>query len=92
MTTKQKKKAKKTTKNAVRRWLKEQHKNQHHIVPRSKFGSHSSSNIAFVDVEKHQDLHKLFSNKTPEESIDYLVNYFWKGNWGFVVEALANAN
>ena len=76
-------------KKALARILKDEGKNKHHIICRSKGGKDDEENIAIVDVFKHEKYHNLFNNRNPEEIIDYLVNYFWKGNWGFVFEAIA---
>ena len=75
-------------KKTVKKWLHSKHLNRHHVLPSSKGGTNNPNNIAIVDIEKHREFHRLFANKTPEETIEYLVEYFWKGNWGFVVEAL----
>ena len=55
------------------------HKNQHHIIPSSRSGTNDSSNIAIVDTKLHDLYHQLFDNKTPDEIVDFLVNYFWNG-------------
>jgi hypothetical protein len=49
----------------------------HHILPRSRGGSDDKSNIARIVHKEHDLYHQLFGNKTPEEILDYLVNYFW---------------
>lgn len=54
----------------------------HHILPRSKGGSDDKGNIARVAHKQHDLYHQLFENKTPEEILDYLVNYFWKSQDG----------
>jgi len=65
-------------------------KNRHHIIPKSREnGTDDEDNIAIIDVLKHEKYHNLLDNRTPPEIIEYLVNYFWKGNWGFVFEAIA---
>jgi hypothetical protein len=32
----------------------------------------------------HDKYHSLFSNRTPEDILDFLVNYFWAGKMEFV--------
>lgn len=59
-------------------------KSHHHIIPRSRGGTDRYENIAAIDIKAHQNYHTLFGNMTPEEIIDYLVNYFWKGNYNFL--------
>lgn len=49
----------------------------HHIVPKSRKGKTTKANMATVTKRDHQLYHSLFDNKTPEEVIDYLSNYFW---------------
>jgi len=59
-----------------------------HIIPSSRGGNSQISNIARIDGKKHEIYHHLFINKTPEEIIEYLVNYFWQGQWEHVDKAL----
>ena len=89
MTKKEKKKIKKMARKRHKEELKAMHKNRHHVIPSSRLGSDAEENIAYVDVLAHEKYHHLFSNKIPDEIIKYLVNYFWRGNWGFVFEAIA---
>lgn len=49
----------------------------HHIIPRSKGGSDDQINLAEISQRKHALYHQLFENRTPEEIIKYLVEYFW---------------
>ncbi len=65
---------------------KKSRKSRHHIIPRSRNGSDKYENISNIDIKAHQNYHTLFGNMTPEEIIDYLVNYFWKGNYDFLKE------
>jgi len=55
------------------------HKNRHHIIPSSIGGTDESWNIAIVDTKLHDLYHQLFDNKSPDEIVDFLVNYFWNG-------------
>ena len=63
---------------------KKARRSHHHIIPSSRGGTDRYENISTVDVKAHQNYHTLFGNMTPEEIIDYLVNYFWKGNYNFI--------
>lgn len=65
-------------------------KNKHHIIPTSRGGKDNENNFTYIDRDKHSKYHHLFENKTPDEIINYLVDYFWKGNLGFIFEAIAN--
>lgn len=61
---------------------------RHHIIPVSRSGSSSKDNLALVKNKPHQNYHALFSNRTPYEIIDYLVNYFWNGNLEYLRQYL----
>lgn len=84
-------KLKKMRKKSLRLEMMLEGKNRHHIIPASREGTDSESNIVYVDVEKHAKYHHLFGNMTPDEIVSYLVSYFWKGNFGYVFEAIANS-
>lgn len=62
--------------------------NRFHIVPSCRGGSNSTKNVFAVDIEKHKKYHKFFKNRTPEEVIRYLVEYYWNGDWSFVESSL----
>lgn len=62
--------------------------NRHHILCSSRGGSDDDFNIAIVDKKKHDLLHQLFSNMTPDEIINHLVTYFWNDQWEWVKIAL----
>lgn len=55
-------------------------KTKHHIIPQSRSGSDEDYNICMVPEHEHQLYHQLFSNKTPDEIINYLVDTFWNGD------------
>ena len=61
---------------------------KHHILPRAKNGGDEKKNIAKVMRYKHRRYHLLFKNKSPIQIICFLVEYFWRGNWEFVEQAL----
>ena len=62
--------------------------NSHHIIPRSRGGSENPSNKVIINTKLHKIYHRLFSNKTPTEIIDFLVNYFWGGKISIVEDYL----
>lgn len=64
----------------------------HHILAKAKGGGDEKENIAKVQRYRHERYHLLFGNKTPIEIICFLVEYFWKGNWCWVEEALEKRN
>lgn len=63
----------------------------HHIIPKSRLSEFPSTlvitNIVKVDRRRHNLYHQLFSNRTPEEIIELLVDEFWGGKWHFVYSA-----
>ena len=71
-------------------WLKQQGKNAHHILPKSRGGTRRSDNISFVNVKSHSTYHSLFENLSPDEIVNYLIDYFWNGQTKWVFEAIAN--
>ena len=71
-------------------WLKSHGKNEHHILPKSLGGTRGHDNIAYVDIKKHRDYHAIFENLSPDEIINYLIDYFWNGQTKWVFEAIAN--
>ena len=54
---------------------------RHHIIPSSRQDeihiSFPERNIVKVDRKRHNLYHRLFSNKTPQEIINLLVDEFW---------------
>ncbi len=65
---------------------------KHHIIPKSRGGNSNLENIAKTNKKPHQYYHALFSNKRPEEIVEYLVNDFWNGNWSYVEKAYNSQN
>ena len=57
---------------------------KHHIVPRSKGGYNNDKNIAMVKQGLHRKYHGLFANKTPNEILSFLEDYFWGGDKRFI--------
>lgn len=46
---------------------------RHHMTPVSRGGSDKPSNLVWLGWNKHDLLHKLFGNKTLEQSIEVLI-------------------
>ena len=62
---------------------------KHHIIPKSLLkGKQLKGNIVMVSHIEHDKYHQLFSNKTPEEILLYLVNTFWGGNTQIIKDFL----
>lgn len=61
-------------------------KSKHHIIPSSRGGKSNLENIANISEGKHRAYHELFSNMTPPEIIDYLVEEWWNGQEYHVYE------
>jgi len=47
-------------------------RNRHHLVPKSRGGSRTPSNLILIDIEKHACWHKIFKNRTLREVIQLL--------------------
>lgn len=62
--------------------------NTHHVWPRSRGGTDHKRNLVTIDQRLHARYHTLFANLTPHEILDFLVGYFWGGNWQLVEDAL----
>ena len=59
--------------------------NRHHFVPKSRGGKET----VLVDRRDHKDLHWWFTNKTPEEIIDYLNRTFWGSHYSIHLERVS---
>ena len=59
---------------------------KHHIIPISRGGKNLEDNLVDVKVKDHQNYHALFDNKTPQEIVNYLNDYFWKGHYEISIE------
>ncbi|MGM0629016.1 MAG: hypothetical protein ACQESA_01160 [Patescibacteria group bacterium] len=57
----------------------------HHIIPLSRGGTEDPKNTVKVNPIMRDKYHRgLFLDRLPEEILAFLVNYFWKGDTGFV--------
>jgi hypothetical protein len=61
---------------------------RHHIRPSSRGGNGCQDNIAWVNEDLHQRFHSLFHNRLPEECIEFLVEYFFNGNYDILEKVL----
>lgn len=61
-----------------------QYEDDHHIIPRSRGGSNEKGNRQMVDAALHTRYHSLFSNLLPHEIVEWMVDYFWGGNWSLL--------
>jgi len=59
-----------------------------HIIPKSLGGTGGGNNISLVPLGLHREYHNLFGLLTPPEIINYLVDYFWNGQWKYVLQSL----
>jgi|TARA_Y100000034_G_C6850159_1_gene385622 hypothetical protein len=71
----------------MKRKKKKKKRNCHHIIPVSRSGG-SGDNITLICQDCHNLYHQQFQNMKPDEIIKYLVEYFWNGQWKWVVKAL----
>ena len=49
-----------------------QHRNKHHLIPKSRGGGGSLNNLLLIDIEKHEAWHRIFKNATAQEVLDLL--------------------
>ena len=61
-------------------------KDKFHIVPKCRGGTRTIKMCRGCHFEYHQ----MFDEKTPDEIIDYLVNYYWDGNIQWVVKYMSD--
>ena len=55
-----------------REWVKEGKTSPHHLTPKSRGGSSTTSNLLNMDNRRHQAWHLIFGNKTLPEIINLL--------------------
>ena len=53
--------------------MKHPNYNRHHIVPVSKDGANTPENIIRLKTNVHAAIHLIFSNRTPLEQIEFLL-------------------
>ena len=65
----------------LKRMRKHRGQNTHHIFCQQRFPHLRNEpwNQVEINSHKHDLMHWLFQNRTPEEIIEYLINYFWGG-------------
>lgn len=80
----------------MKRWRRRQRRRRdshHHILPRSRGGA-GGPNISMICGGCHKYYHNSeglnFGNMTPDEIVEFLVDYYWNGQWEWVELALAN--
>lgn len=61
---------------------------RHHILPSSRGGNSGSENVVMVNEDLHQRFHALVHNRTPEETIEFLVEYFFGGDYEILEKVL----
>lgn len=63
----------------------------HHVYGQSRFPELKSvqENKVKIDQLSHSQYHDLFGQRTPEEIVTYLANYFWGGNKDIVKLAIS---
>ena len=66
-----------------KRRKKRRHQNIHHIIPQSRCPEirNAKFNQVIVDEKMHDLYHQLFSNRTPKEVIQFLIDNFWGGGY-----------
>jgi hypothetical protein len=48
-------------------------RNYHHLVPKSRGGAYSDSNLLLIKIERHEHWHMIFGNRTLREVIILLI-------------------
>lgn len=57
----------------ARRYKNKPGRNKHHLTPKARGGADADWNLLLIRIERHQELHRIFGNKTLEEIIQLLV-------------------
>lgn len=57
---------------------------RHHIIPSSRGGRE----IVWVNSGLHEKYHALFADRTPEEVVKFLVDYFFGGRYDVLENVL----
>lgn len=60
---------------------------KHHIIPKSRGGNKDLENIVGLPANLHQAYHTIFSNRTPDEIVEHLAEFYWNGGWEYVKQA-----
>ena len=59
----------------------------HHIIPKSRGGKNGLKNRIIVEEKLHMHWHGVVVNATPVESLIYITNTFFGGNYLYLIEA-----
>jgi hypothetical protein len=62
------------------------YKNRHHPIPISRLNGGKLIETVLIDMELHRRFHSLFGNRTPQEILEFLNNYFWGGQFKLSIE------
>lgn len=54
----------------------QRHTNQHHVIPQSRL----NGKTVILPIVCHNSYHRLFSNMTPPEIVEWLNKEYW-GGW-----------
>ena len=55
--------------------MKKKRMNRHHLRPKSRKGGNEKSNIAIFHIDRHENWHRVFGNKTLDEIIELLIRF-----------------
>jgi hypothetical protein len=61
---------------------------EHHIRPWSRSSDDRQENKVKVNEKLHEKFHSLFINRTPEEVIEFLLDYFFGGRVQILINVL----
>lgn len=48
-------------------------RNRHHIIPKARGGKATTQNLLLMDIDKHNELHRIFGLMTLDEIIALLI-------------------
>jgi len=48
-------------------------RNKHHLTPKSRNGKSTVNNLLLIDIDRHNEWHKIFGVETLEEVIKLLI-------------------
>lgn len=64
---------------------------RHHVIPKSRTSrkrARNEENIVFVNQDLHEKFHALMMNRTPEECVEFLLDYFWQSDVSILIKVL----
>lgn len=66
-------------------------KTRHHVWPQSRYKDRPS-NIVYLDANIHRLYHELFTDKNPDEILEFLVGTCWGGDNSSIIKYAEKRN